>query len=96
MPEHEGGLSFEWDPVKADVNLRKHGVAFDEASTIFGDPLARTRFDPDHSDQEDRFVTIGFSAEGRLIIVVHTDRDERIRIVSARLASGRERREHEQ
>jgi uncharacterized DUF497 family protein len=88
-------MEFEWDDAKADANLRKHGVSFDEAGTVFGDPLAITYFDPAHSDEEDRFLTIGTSQEGRIIILSHTDRGERIRIISAREATRGERKGYE-
>jgi len=88
-------LEFEWDPDKADSNLKKHGVAFQDAATVFGDPLSMTFDDPDHSDDEDRFLTIGTSSEGRLLIVSHTDRGDGIRIISARRAARRERRIYE-
>lgn len=90
------GLEFEWDDDKAKANRKKHGVSFEEASTIFGDPLARTIHDPLHSDEEDRFVTLGESERGRLLVVVFTDRDDRIRIISARVATRRERKDYEQ
>ena len=65
--------TFEWDPLKARINVRKHGVSFDEASTVFNDPLSRTFDDPDHSLDEERFVIIGHSEDGRLLFVSHTD-----------------------
>jgi len=77
-------MDLEWDPRKAEINLRKHGVSFPEASTVFGDDLAVTVPDPDHSDDEERFITIGWSNGRRLLMVSHTDRDNRIRIISAR------------
>ncbi|HWK90154.1 MAG TPA: BrnT family toxin [Longimicrobium sp.] len=83
-------FGFEWDPEKARSNERKHGVTFDEAQTAFGDPFARTRPDPLHSREEYRWVTLGQSEQGRLLVVVHTDRGETIRIISARPATGRE------
>jgi uncharacterized protein len=89
-------MEFEWDPDKADRNLKKHGVDFHEAATVFGDPLAVTYYDPDHSDEEDRFLTIGYSQAERLLVVSHTDRDDRIRIISARPASRKERKQHEE
>jgi hypothetical protein len=89
-------MEFEWDPDKAARNLAKHGVSFDEAATVFGDPLAMTYFDPDHSDEEDRFVTFGHSDQGRLLVVSHTDREVRVRIISARAATRKERRQYEQ
>jgi hypothetical protein len=84
-------MDFEWDPDKADHNLGKHRVAFAEAATVFGDARALSFFDPDHSEDEDRFLTFGFSARGRLLVVSHTDRNDRTRIISARVASRRER-----
>jgi uncharacterized DUF497 family protein len=89
-------VEFEWDPEKAAENERKHGVSFDEASTAFGDPLSLTISDPDHSDDEERFILLGESYSGRLVVVVHTERLERIRIISAKLATGRERRSYEE
>ena len=83
-------FGFDWDPAKAESNQRKHGVSFDEASTVFGDPFARTRHDPLHSVGEERWVTLGQSEQGRLLVVVHTDQGEAIRIISARPAPGRE------
>lgn len=80
-------LEFEWDSRKAAQNDSKHGVTFREAATVFGDPLSLTISDPDHSNDEERFVIVGVSARKRLLIVVHVERDDRIRIVSARLAS---------
>ena len=88
-------MQFEWDPAKAARNLAKHGVSFDEASTVFGDPLAGTILDPQHSDEEPRFVTIGLSTSRRLVTVAHAEREDRIRIISARRATRRERRKYE-
>jgi uncharacterized DUF497 family protein len=88
-------MEFEWDPDKAAGNLRKHNVAFQEAATVLADPLSVTFHDPDHSDDEDRYITIGNSEKGRLVIVSHTDREERIRIISARKATRRERKIYE-
>ena len=88
-------MEFEWDPRKARINLRKHGVSFTEAGTIFGDNLAITVSDPDHSDNEDRYITIGWSDRRRLLIVSHTDRGDRIRIISARELTKAERKEYE-
>ena len=84
-------MEFEWDDRKAHRNVEKHGVTFHEAGTVFGDPMALTFFDPDHSRDESRFITFGISRFGRLMVVAHTDRDEGIRIISARLATKRER-----
>lgn len=88
-------MQFEWDPEKAKRNLKKHGVSFDEAVTVFYDPLSVTFDDPDHSLSENRLVTIGYSARGRLLVVSHTERGIAVRIISARLARRHERRRHE-
>ena len=89
------GLQFEWDDAKARINLAKHRVGFEEASTVFGDELSITIFDREHSMNEDRFVTMGQSARGNLLVVVHLDSDETIRIISARRANRTERRNYE-
>ncbi len=89
-------MNFEWDPLKAARNARKHGVSFHDAATIFGDPLALTFQDPDHSVQEKRFVTVGMSNSNRLLIVAHVDRGESIRIISARKTTQGERKQYEQ
>jgi uncharacterized protein len=89
------GLLFEWDPDKAERNIRIHDISFDEACTAFQDPLSRTIGDPLHSQSEDRFVLIGQSIRMRILVVVHTERRERIRIISARLATRKERRSYE-
>ena len=88
-------MRFEWDTRKASANLKIHGVTFEEASTVFGDPLAGTVFDPDHSEDEPRYVTIGESTSKRLIVVVHTERDEATRIISARPAERHEKKKYE-
>ena len=88
-------LEFEWDPGKAESNVSKHRVTFEEAATVLGDPLSMTVYDPDHSQDEDRYITMGTSSGGRLLIVSHTDRDDRIRIISARQATTRERKAYE-
>ena len=88
-------MEFEWEDAKADSNERKHGVSFPEATTVFGDVLSVTAYDPRHADVEDRFLTMGTSVEGRLILVSHTDRGESIRIISARKATSRERKAYE-
>ena len=90
------GLLFEWDPKKALRNIKTHGVSFDEASTAFRDPLSRTIDDPLHSEGQERFVLIGQSVRGRLLVVVHTERGDRIRIISARLATNKERLGYEE
>lgn len=89
-------LNFEWDENKAKSNLAKHGVSFDEASTVFGDSLSLTISDPDHSQIEDRFIIIGSSHSGKLLVVVHTERGDNIRIISARRATRRERKSYEE
>lgn len=88
-------LTFEWDDAKASDNLKKHGTSFSEASTVFADPLARTIADPLHSAQEGRFVILGQSGLQRSLVVVHTYRGEIIRIISARPATPRERKDYE-
>jgi len=90
------GLVFEWDPEKAIENERKHGVSFDEALTVFADSLSRTIADPDHSQGEARYLELGLSRHGRLLVVAFTERNERIRIISVRLATKRERRHYEE
>lgn len=89
-------MEFEWDPEKAARNEAKRGVSFHMAATVFGDPLAITFDDPDHSDEEGCFITFGHSSEGQLIVVAHADRRGRIRIISARLATRREKKFHEE
>jgi uncharacterized protein len=89
-------LLFEWDNKKAKENLRKHGVSFHEATSVFDDPLSATISDPDHSVAESRFVTIGISRRSRLLVVVHTDRGDRLRMISARPAEPAEIRDYEQ
>ena len=89
-------LTFEWDGEKAEQNLKKHEVSFEEAATVFGDPLSITIDDLLHSEDEDRFVTIGESFQRRLLVVVHTDRGDNIRIVSSRRATRRERENYEE
>lgn len=84
-------MIFQWDRRKASSNSRKHGVSFEEAATVFLDPLARTYSDPDHSAGESRFVTFGRSAQGRVLLVAHLDQgEEQVRIISARRATRRE------
>lgn len=89
-------MTFEWDPLKAKLNLRKHRVSFEEASTALLDPLSRTATDPSHSVEEHRFITFGTSARGRLLVVSYTERDAEIRLISARLATRREREIYEE
>ena len=89
-------MTFSWDKNKASVNLRKHGVSFGEASSIFRDVLSITGHDPDHSFGETRFVTYGMTNLGRLLVVSHTEEGDVIRIISARLATKQERRIYEE
>jgi hypothetical protein len=89
-------MRFEWNAVKAARNLRKHGVSFDEASSVFFDPLSATGDDPDHSLEERRFVTFGMSSSGRLLVVTHMEQDDAIRIITARLAARTERKLYEE
>jgi hypothetical protein len=88
-------LKFEWDPDKAVSNARKHRVSFEEAASVFGDPLAYTFEDPDHSIGEERMLTFGVSSMGRLLVVVHVERGEVLRIISARKATRHERHLYE-
>jgi uncharacterized DUF497 family protein len=85
-------LVFEWDEEKAKSNEAKHGVTFEEAKTVFNDPFAVTISDPDHSDEEERWLDIGLSAEGRVLVVWYTERSERIRIIGSRKATKKEER----
>lgn len=89
-------LIFEWDAEKAKANLRKHGVSFEEAATVYGDPLSITIEDPDYNGDELRFVIIGQSYLGRTLVAIHTERGDNIRIISARLATKRERQAYEE
>ena len=89
-------MIYEWDPEKAKANLRTHRVSFEEASTVFFDPLAVTYPDPDHSEEEKREITIGQSGRRRVVFVSHIQRGDRIRIISARKATRRERKQHEE
>ena len=89
-------MEFEWDPRKADTNRRKHGVTFQEGTTVWGDPLAITFADPDHSEDEERYITFGLSRQKRLIVVSHADRGNKTRIISARLMSREERKINEE
>jgi uncharacterized DUF497 family protein len=90
------GLRFEWDEQKARQNVKKHGVSFEEAATVFGDPLSMTIVDPLHSTREQRWVTIGLTHRGRLSVVVHTNRGNVVRLVSARKATRREKTAYEE
>ncbi|HPI94039.1 MAG TPA: BrnT family toxin [Deltaproteobacteria bacterium] len=89
-------IIFEWDPEKAKRNIKNHKVSFDEASTVFSDPVSLTIHDPLHSDEEDRFVIIGKSYKDRLLLVVHVERGNRIRIISARKATRKEKEQYEE
>ncbi len=88
-------MEFEWDPNKATSNFAKHNISFYEASTVFSDPLSLTFPDPDRLRDEARYITIGESVQGQLLIISHTDREQRIRIISARKVTRRERRIYE-
>lgn len=88
-------MEFEWDPDKEQSNIKKHGVDFVEAATAFGDPLELTISDPDHSVGEFRFLSIAHSSLDRILVVSYTEREDRIRIISARTASPKERRQYE-
>jgi len=89
-------MNFEWDSAKAKANLRKHGVSFEEAATVFEDDLSLTGRDPDHSASEFRFITFGLSSSQRLLAVAHTERGDKIRVISARLATKAERTIYEE
>ncbi|MEI8013658.1 MAG: BrnT family toxin [Nitrospira sp.] len=89
-------MKFSWDPKKAAANLKKHGVSFEEASTVFHDTLSVTGSDPDHSGEEQRFVSFGNSSEDRLLVVAHTDEGQTMRMISARLVTRQERRIYEE
>ena len=91
MPE----IDFEWAAAKAATNLKKHAVSFDEGATIFHDPLIASIPDPDHSENEERYLSIGMSVQGRLLVVVHTERGERTRLISCRKATTAERKIYE-
>lgn len=87
-------MQFEWDPEKQQINITKHGVSFSEAMMVFGDPLELTIADPDHSEDEFRYISIGLTPTNQLLVVSYTERDERIRIISARPAVPRERKQY--
>ena len=88
-------LTFEWDEDKSRQNAGKHGVTFNEAKTVFNDPFAITIADPDHSDQEDRYIDIGLSSKGRVLVLWYTEREENIRLIGCRKAMPSERRSYE-
>ena len=89
-------MEFEWDPKKEAKNIRKHKITFSEAATVFGDTLSTTVPDPDHSEEEDRYISIGLSQRHRLLMVAHTERGERTRIISARPLTPAEREAYEE
>jgi len=89
-------MEFEWDERKAELNQRKHGISFHEAATVFGDPLAITFSDPDHSEGEHRYITFGMSLSNRLLVVAHTDRGDKVRVISARTMIKHERKIYEE
>jgi uncharacterized DUF497 family protein len=89
-------IPFEWDEEKAELNLKKHKVGFEEVKSVFGDPFSITVDDPDHSREEQRFIDIGKSASGKLLVVVYTERGNKIRIISCRKAIPAERRKYEE
>ena len=89
-------LNFEWDEEKARANLKKHGVGFDEATTVFTDPFSRTIHDPDYSAKEERYIDIGSSDKGRVLVVVYTERGSKMRLVSCRKATVLERTLYEE
>jgi uncharacterized DUF497 family protein len=89
------GLIFEWDETKAKANLEKHGVTFEEARTIFNDAHLLTFEDPYHSDHEMRYISLGMSSAGKLLLAIHTDRGEAIRLISCRRTRPKERRSYE-
>ena len=89
-------LHFEFDPAKAAANLKKHGVSFDEAVTVFNDPLSSTLPDDQHSEEENRFILVGRSSKQRLLFVVYTETDSRVRLIGARLVTAAEREQYEQ
>jgi uncharacterized DUF497 family protein len=89
-------MEFEWDRRKAERNIRKHAVPFEEAVTVFADPLELTIYDPDHSVREDRFISVGRSDKGRLLVVGYTERENKIRIIFARRATPTESLDYEE
>jgi len=89
-------MEFEWDSEKATANLSKHGVSFDEARTVFDDPLYVDFYDPDHSDEEPRYIIIGQSESGRLLMVSYTERDDTIRMISSRELTQAEQKDYEE
>ena len=96
IPERMDRLVFEWDPAKAASNLQKHGVSFEEALTVFMNPLGRIHDDPDHSEAELREIIVGHSARNRLLVICFTERRGAVRIINARTASNQERHDYEE
>ena len=90
------GYTFEWDPEKGDANFQKHGVSFDEASTVFGDPLSLLMPDPDHSADEERYLVLGMSVYQKLLVVAFAERPPNTRLISARRATRAERKRYEE
>lgn len=88
-------MEYEWDPDKAQRNIKKHRVSFEEASTVFDDLLSQMFFDEEHSDDEARYVTMGMSSRGRVLVVGHAERNDKIRIITARLTTRKERKDYE-
>ncbi len=88
-------LKFEWDENKSELNLKKHGIDFKEGKTVFNDPFAITINDPGHSDSEERYIDIGVSSKGRILIVWYTERNDNIRIIGCRKATRFEREQYE-
>ena len=89
-------LTFEWDEIKAEENFGKHGISFEEAKTVFNDPLSITIYDPDCSTDEDRFLDVGLSSTGRILVVSYTERGKNIRLISGREATRKERKNYEE
>jgi uncharacterized DUF497 family protein len=89
-------MKFEWDPQKAESNLKKHGVSFQEAASVFGNALSLTYYDPDHSAKEQRFITAGTSRTGKFLMVAHTERGDNVRIIGARKMTRQERKSYEE
>ncbi|HVS10656.1 MAG TPA: BrnT family toxin [Planctomycetota bacterium] len=89
-------MTYEWDPVKAATNVKKHRVTFEEAASVFLDPVALTFLDPDHSEEEDREITIGRSTRQRVLFVAHVAREGRVRMISARRATRQEQEQYEE
>ena len=89
-------MEFIWNPSKAARNLRRHGISFHEAATVFSDPLSTTVYDPDHSVEENRYITVGVSRNYRVIMVAYTEQNDHVRIISARQLTPKERRQYEQ